>query len=51
MFKKLKKKTEEAAKKTVESSVPKKAIEINMKALDRGFEIADELIKAEAESA
>ena len=41
----------EAAKKTVESSVPKKAIEINMKALDRGFEIADELLKAESESA
>ncbi|MFX0134416.1 MAG: 2-oxoacid:acceptor oxidoreductase family protein [Candidatus Hodarchaeota archaeon] len=36
--------TRENAKKTVETSVPKKALEINLKALERGFQIADELL-------
>ena len=34
----------DAAKKTVETSVPPKAIEVNLKALERGFQIADELL-------
>ncbi|MFX1452335.1 MAG: 2-oxoacid:acceptor oxidoreductase family protein, partial [Promethearchaeota archaeon] len=36
--------TREAAKKTVESSVPPKAKEINLKALERGFQVAEELL-------
>ncbi|NVM54897.1 MAG: 2-oxoacid:acceptor oxidoreductase family protein [Candidatus Helarchaeota archaeon] len=40
----------ESAKKTVESSVPKKALEINYKALERGFQIADELLAQEQSS-
>ncbi len=34
----------DAAKKTVETSVPPKAKEVNLKALNRGFQIADELL-------
>ncbi|MHA1377539.1 MAG: 2-oxoacid:acceptor oxidoreductase family protein [Candidatus Helarchaeota archaeon] len=34
----------DAARKTVDSSVPPKAKEINLKALERGFQIADELM-------
>ena len=34
----------DAAKKTVETSVPSKAKEINLKALERGFQIADGLL-------
>ncbi len=36
--------TRESAKKTVESSVPSKVLDTNLKALERGFKIADELI-------
>ena len=34
----------DSAKKTVETSVPKKALETNLKALEKGFQIADELL-------
>jgi 2-oxoglutarate ferredoxin oxidoreductase subunit gamma len=34
----------DAARKTVESSVPPKAKEINLKAIEKGFQIADELL-------
>ena len=36
--------TRDSAKKTVESSVPPKHLELNLKALERGFKIADEIL-------
>ena len=36
--------TKENAKKTVESSVPRKVLDTNLKALERGFKLAEELM-------